>query len=77
MGFLSKVLMAPFAPVSGVIWLAERLEEQAQAVYRSPEAIRAELDQIAASHACGEIDTSERDRLEEGVLARFLEGSDG
>lgn len=69
--------MAPFAPVTGVIWLAERLEAQAQAVYRSPETIRAELDQIAAAHAGGEIDTLERDRLEEAVLARRLEGSDG
>jgi hypothetical protein len=76
-GLVSKVLLAPFTPVSGVIWLAEQLEQQALAVYNSPETIRAELDDIAAAYERGDIDEPERDRLEDAVLARRLEGSDG
>ena len=75
MGLLSKIVLAPLAPVSGVIWLAEQLERQASAVYNSPETIRAELDDIAVAYDRGEIDEATRDRLEDAVLARRLEVS--
>lgn len=77
MGLVSKLVLAPLAPVSGIIWLAERLEEQARAVYASPETIRSELDRIAGAYARGEIDMAEREQLEESILARRLEGADG
>lgn len=77
MGLVSKIVLAPLAPVAGVVWLAEQLERQALAVYNSPETIRAELDDIEAAHGRGEIDAEERDLLESAVLARRLEGADG
>ncbi len=77
MGIFGKVLLAPFAPVAGVVWLAERLEEQAAAIYYSPETVRAELDDVHAAHARGEITDEARDAMEESLLARLLEGRDG
>lgn len=77
MGILGKLLLAPFAPVAGVVWLAERLEEQAAAVYYSPEAVRAELDRVRVAYARGDITEEERDHLEELLLARLMEGRDG
>jgi hypothetical protein len=77
MGILTKLLLAPVAPVAGVVWLAERLEEQALAIYHSPETVRAELDLVRGAHARGEITDTERDRLEESLLSRLLEPSDG
>lgn len=77
MGVLGKLLLAPFAPVAGVVWLAERLEEQAAAVYFSPETVRAELDRVQAAHARGEITDQEREASEAVLLARLVEGRDG
>lgn len=77
MGILGKLLLAPLSPVAGVVWLAERLEEQAAAVYYSPAAVRAELDQVQDAYVRREITSDERDRLEEALVARLLEGNDG
>jgi hypothetical protein len=77
MGVLTKLLLASVAPVAGVVWLAERLEEQAFAIYCSPETVRAELDLVRGAHARGEITDDDRDRLEESLLSRLLEASDG
>lgn len=77
MGLLGKLLLAPVAPVAGVVWLAERLEEQAAAVYYSPETVRTELDRVQSAHARGDITDEERDQLEELLLARLVEGRDG
>lgn len=73
MGLLTRLALAPLAPVAGVIWLAEQLERQAEAAYYDPEAILAELHAVQAMHASGEIGDAEREAAEAELLARLDE----
>lgn len=73
MGLLSKLVLAPLAPVTGVIWLAEQLERQAAELYYSPEAISSQLRELEELHERGEIGDAERDAAQAALLARLDE----
>ena len=77
MGLFSKLLLAPVAPVAGVIWLAERLEEQAAAVYYSPETVVAELESLREARDRSLISDEAFDRAEAALLVRLVEGPGG
>lgn len=77
MGLLSKVLLAPFAPVAGVVWLAEQLERQAQEIYYSPQGIAAELRELETMHQRGVIGDAELAAAEQALLARLEEAHVG
>jgi hypothetical protein len=63
MGLLSAVLTAPLAPVRGVVWVGERLVEEAQRV--RAESVRLRLAQLEEDLRAGRIDEPTFDRLEE------------
>lgn len=77
MGILTKVLLAPLAPVAGVVWLAEQLERQAEDIYYSPQSVAAELRELHVMHERGLIGDAELEAAESTLLARLEEARDG
>jgi len=77
MGLLTKVLLAPLAPVAGVVWLAEQLERQAEEIYYSPQSVAAELRELQVMHERGLIGDAELEAAESTLLARLEEARGG
>jgi len=73
MGFLSDLATLPVSgPVKLVIWIAERLAEQADQQLYSPEALRRQLSELELQLDLGEI--TEEEYLEaEAALLEWLE----
>lgn len=75
-GLLSGLLGLPLAPVRGVLWVSERVAEEAERVYYDPNRIRDELEELARARDAGEI--AEEEYLErEDALVRRLTGRQG
>ena len=84
MGLISGLLLLPLSPVRGTIWLAERIQEQAEAELYDEEAVQEQLMQLEALNAAGEIDDEERAAAEDALIERLVairgvggEGSNG
>nr|WP_246326184.1 gas vesicle protein GvpG [Actinomycetospora corticicola] len=67
----TELLLLPLAPVRGVVWVAERIEEQVDHRLNDPAVIRAQIDDLDAAHERGEISESERDAQQDVLLARL------
>ena len=74
MGLISGILMLPLAPVTGTVWVAEKLLEQAEAEYYDEGAIQSKLRDIDAARTAGEITEDDAARAEDELLERLLEG---
>lgn len=72
MGLISGLLTLPLAPVRGTVWLAERIEEQAEAELYDEDVIRAQLMEIDARREAGEIDEEEATQAEDQLLERLI-----
>ena len=73
MGLITGLLTLPLAPVRGTVWLAERIQEQAEREYYDESAIRAGLQEIEEARATGEGDEHELDEMEDALIERLLE----
>ena len=73
MGLIVGLLTLPLAPVRGTVWLAERIQEQAEREYYDESAIRAELQEIEEARAAGDVDERELDAMEDALIERLLE----
>ena len=73
MGLITGLLTLPLAPVRGTVWLAERIQEQAEREYYDESAIRAGLQEIEEARATGEGDERELDEMEDALIERLLE----
>lgn len=62
----------PLAPVRGLVWLAEQIQDQAEAHHRDPATIRAELDRIDQARREGRLTEDECAELENELLSRLL-----
>ncbi|MFI5718664.1 gas vesicle protein GvpG [Nocardia sp. NPDC051750] len=71
MGLLSAIVSLPLAPVRGVIWLGEVIQDQVEQEMRSPAAIRREIEEIEAAAEAGNISEDERDQALRTVVARM------
>jgi hypothetical protein len=71
-GLITGLLTLPLAPVRGTIWLAERMQEQAEAEFNDEDAIRAQLMEIDAAREAGEIEEEEAARAEDELLERLI-----
>jgi len=71
MGLLSKLVSLPLAPVYGVIWLAERLAERADAELSDEGSIHRALAELQVAHDLGEIDDETYAEVEESLLTRL------
>ncbi|HZB85510.1 MAG TPA: c-type cytochrome biogenesis protein CcmI [Gaiellaceae bacterium] len=72
MGLITGLLTLPLAPVRGTVWLAERVQEQAEAEYYDEDAIRAQLMDIDAAREAGEISDEEATEAEEELVQRLI-----
>jgi hypothetical protein len=70
-GLFSGLLLLPLAPVRGVVWVAEKIEEQVDRQLNDPAVIRAQIDDLDAQHERGEISDEERDAQQDELLARL------
>lgn len=73
MGLITGLLTLPLAPVRGTVWLAERIQEQAEREYYDESSIRAGLQEIEEARATGEGDERELDEMEDALIERLLE----
>jgi hypothetical protein len=67
-----KLLTLPVAgPIQGVIWIAEKVAEQADRVLYDEEAVRGQLMELELRYDLGEISEEEYLAAEEALLARL------
>jgi Gas vesicle protein G len=74
MGLFTGVVTLPLLPVRGVVWLAERVQEQAERELWDPRHVVGMLEEIADARAAGEIDEDEAARIEEELVGRLSKG---
>jgi hypothetical protein len=71
-GLITGLLTLPLAPVRGTVWLAERIQEQAEAELYDEDAIRARLMEIDEAREAGEIGEEEATQAEDELLERLI-----
>lgn len=62
----------PFLPLRQVIWVAERIGEQAERELRDPARVRRELEEAQRSRAAGEISDEELSEIEEAATSSLV-----
>lgn len=72
MGFFSELLLLPLAPVRGVVWVAQQVEQEADRRLNDPAVLRAQIDDLDSACERGEISEAERDAQQEDLLARLV-----
>lgn len=73
MGLLTQLLTAPLAPVRAVVWVAQRVSDQANQEYYNPGPVYAALAELEQRLLSGEIDQETFDGLEDQLLDRLDE----
>jgi cytochrome c-type biogenesis protein CcmI len=74
MGLISGLLTWPLAPVKGVVWVAEQLQEEAERQFYDPAAIQEQLADLDERRAAGLVSDEEADEQEEQLVQRLLAG---
>jgi hypothetical protein len=72
-GLFMGLLTLPLAPVRGVVWLAEQIEEEAARQLSDPEAIRAQLAAIDEAYEAGDLTADERDAMQDELVGRLVQ----
>ena len=72
MGLITGLLTLPLAPVRATVWLAERIQEQAENELYDESAIRAGLLELEQARAAGELDEAEIAEAEDVLLERLM-----
>ncbi|MEU4313808.1 gas vesicle protein GvpG [Nocardia sp. NPDC024068] len=72
MGLLSSLFSLPLAPVRGVIWLGEVIQDQVDQELHDPASIRRELGEIDRAAAAGELSEEEHRRAQQELLDRMI-----
>lgn len=72
MGLISGLLTLPLAPVRGTVWLAERIQEQAEDELYDESAIRTGLAELEQARESGELSDEEIDAAENELLERLM-----
>lgn len=73
MGLLTGILTLPLAPLRGTIWVAEQIQNAAEAEYYDPAPVRKALVELERALLDGRIDEDEYDRREDELLDRLDE----
>jgi hypothetical protein len=72
MGLITGLLTFPLAPIRGTVWIAERIQEQAEAELNDEGVIRAQLMEIQAAREAGEIDEDTAAEAEDILVERLI-----
>ena len=73
MGLFTALLTLPLAPVRGTVWIAEKLQEQAELELYDESAIQAGLLELQAARESGAYEESEIDEAEDALIERLME----
>ncbi|WP_030234880.1 gas vesicle protein GvpG [Streptomyces sp. NRRL S-350] len=71
MGLITGLLTLPLAPVRGVVWVAEKLHEQALRELNDPALIRRRLMDVQAAREAGAISEEDADAQEAELVQRL------
>lgn len=71
MGLFSAILLAPLAPVRGVVWIAEQVAEEAERQLYDESRIRAELIELDLEAEEGLVSPEEQRRREDELMDRL------
>jgi hypothetical protein len=71
-GLISGVLLAPLAPVRGVVWVAEKIAEEVERREFSEAAGVRQLEEIDQLRKRGEIDEEEARAREAAIIERQM-----
>jgi hypothetical protein len=74
MGLLTGLLTLPVAPLRGVVAVAEQVRRQAEDAYYDPATIRAELEEVDALRAAGQLTDEEATVREDDLIDRLMIG---
>jgi len=74
-GLISTVLLLPLAPVKGVFWVAEKINDEANRRYYSEGAIVSELRRVDELRRSGQLTEEQASAREEELLQRRLRGA--
>ncbi|WP_433526886.1 gas vesicle protein GvpG [Nocardia pseudovaccinii] len=77
MGLVSAIFSLPLAPVRGVIWLGELIQDQVEQQLQDPATVRRELEEIDAAATAGRLSEEERKQAQRAVLDRRLRPAGG
>ena len=73
MGLISGLLTLPLAPVRGTVWIAERVEEQAEAELYNEDTIREQLLELEEMRERGELPEEDIAAAEDELIALLME----
>lgn len=73
MGLISGLVTLPLAPVRATMWVAERLQEQAEGELYDESAIRNGLIELEEAREAGELSPEEIDEAENELIERLME----
>ena len=71
MGLIRGLALLPLAPVAGVVWVADRLADEAERQLTDDGAIRQQLADLAAAYDAGEVSSEDYDLIEEQLLRQM------
>ena len=72
MGLVTGMLGRPLAPLRGVLWLAEKIRDEAGEQYSDPARIRAQLERIDEARRSGVLSKDEAEAQEKELLQRLV-----
>jgi hypothetical protein len=72
MGLITGLLTLPLAPVRGTVWLAERIQEQAEEELYDESAIRTGLLELEQAREAGVMDEKELAEAEDALIERLM-----
>ena len=72
MGLFTELLLLPLAPVRGVSWVAEQVQQQVEHQMNDPAVIRSQIDDLDGAFERGEISEEERDEQQDVLLQRLV-----
>jgi Gas vesicle protein G len=73
MGLFTALLTLPLAPVRGTVWIAEKLQEQAELELYDESAIEAGLLELQVARESGAYEESEIEEAEDALIERLME----
>ena len=68
MGLINALVTLPLAPVRGVVWLADRLADEAERQLTDDTWVREQMAELAAAYDRGEISADDYDVIEDELL---------
>jgi len=72
MGLFAALLTLPLAPVRGTVWIAEKLQEQAELELYDESAIEAGLLELQTARESGLYEESEIEEAEDALIERLM-----